>query len=171
VKPGETAVVAVLIQPPLHPGTPLEQTVANGTGGNGGILSQDGPTFICTSGWDWIPGIRDRDMGIWQKVTLAATGPVVVENPLMSLRTCRCRARTSADLTVEATVHNVTDAPQSGVLSGAFDGAIFPQMSRWRRANRSSSNLLPPTRRNFTSPTRDSGGRTVTASRNFTRCT
>ncbi|MGA2029283.1 MAG: sugar-binding domain-containing protein [Verrucomicrobiota bacterium] len=124
VKPGETAVVAVLIQPPLHPGTPLEQTVANGTGGNGGILSQDGPTFICTLGWDWIPGIRDRDMGIWQKVTLAATGPVVVENPLVTSHLPLPRTDV-ADLTVEATVHNVTDAPQSGVLSGAFDGRNF----------------------------------------------
>jgi beta-mannosidase len=124
VKPGETAVVAVLIQPPLHPGTPLEQTVANGTGGNGGILSQDGPTFICTLGWDWIPGIRDRDMGIWQKVTLAATGPVVVENPLVTSRLPLPRTDV-ADLTVEATVHNVTDAPQSGIFSGAFDGRNF----------------------------------------------
>ena len=124
VKPGETAVVAVLIQPPLHPGTPLEQTVANGTGGNGGILSQDGPTFICTLGWDWIPGIRDRDMGIWQKVTLAATGPVVVENPLVTSHLPLPRTDV-ADLTVEATVHNVTDAPQSGVFSGAFDGRNF----------------------------------------------
>jgi beta-mannosidase len=124
VKPGETAAVAVLIQPPPHPGTPLEQTVANGTGGNGGILSQDGPTFICTLGWDWIPGIRDRDMGIWQKVTLAASGPVVVENPLVTSHLPLPRTDV-ADLTVEATVHNVTGAPQTGVLKGAFEGGNF----------------------------------------------
>ena len=124
VKPGETATVAVLIQPPPHPGIPLEQTVANGTGGNGGILSQDGPTFICTLGWDWIPGIRDRDMGIWQKVTLAASGPVVVENPLVTSHLPLPRTDV-ADLTVEATVHNVTGAPQTGVLKGAFEGGNF----------------------------------------------
>jgi len=119
VKPGETATVAVLIQPPPHPGIPLEQTVANGTGGNGGILSQDGPTFICTLGCDWIPGIRYRDMGIWQNVTLAASGPVVVENPLVTSHLPLPRTDV-ADLTVEATVHNVTGAPQTGVLKGAF---------------------------------------------------
>jgi beta-galactosidase/beta-glucuronidase len=124
VNPGKKAVVAVLIQPPPHPGNPLEQTVANGTGPNGGILSQDGPTFICTLGWDWIPGIRDRDMGIWQKVTLAATGPVVVENPLVTAHLPLPRKDT-ANLTVEATVHNVTDAPQSGQLNGAFEGGNF----------------------------------------------
>jgi beta-mannosidase len=124
VKPGETAVVAVLIQPPPHPGTPLEQTVANGTGANGGILSQDGPTFICTLGWDWIPGIRDRDMGIWQKVTLSASGPVVVENPLVTSHLPLPRTDV-ANLTVEATVHNVTEAPQSGVFRAEFEGGTF----------------------------------------------
>jgi beta-mannosidase len=124
VRPSETAVVAVLIQPPPHPANPEEQTVAAGTGLNGGILSQDGPTFICTQGWDWIPGIRDRDMGIWQKVTLTASGPVVVENPLVTSHLPLPRTDT-ADLTVEATVHNVTDAPQSGTLQGSFEGGVF----------------------------------------------
>ena len=36
----------------------------------------DGPTFVATEGWDWIPGIRDRDTGIWQPVALTATSTV-----------------------------------------------------------------------------------------------
>ena len=75
VRTGETNVVAVRIMPPPHPGVPHEHTAKMGTGPNGGILSEDGATFLCTLGWDWIPAIRDRDMGIWQKVTLSATGP------------------------------------------------------------------------------------------------
>ena len=35
----------------------------------------DGPTFLSTIGWDWLPAVRDRDAGIWQKVYLSATGP------------------------------------------------------------------------------------------------
>jgi hypothetical protein len=124
VKPGETAVVAVLIQPPPHPGAPRDHTQASGTITNGGILSQDGPTFIDTQSWDWIPVIRDRDMGIWQKVTLSATGAVVIENPLVTSHLPLPRTDV-ADLTVEATLHNVTAAPQSGVFSGAFDGRNF----------------------------------------------
>jgi beta-mannosidase len=124
VQPGETAVLAVLIQPPPHPADPVEQTQAAGTGPNGGVFSKDGPTFIATQGWDWIPGIRDRDMGVWQKVTLAASGPVVVENPLVVSDLPLPRTDT-ADLSVEATVRNATDAPQTGVLTGAFDGGGF----------------------------------------------
>jgi hypothetical protein len=124
VEPGKTAVVAVLIQPPPHPSTPLEQTQAAGTGGNGGLFSKDGPTFICTQGWDWIPGIRDRDMGIWQKVTLSASGAVVVENPLV-YSTVPLPRTDSADLSIETTVRNVSDAPQTGVLHGAYEGGNF----------------------------------------------
>src|SRR5262249_8351151 len=81
VRPGDTAVIAVLIKPPLIPGDPEEKTQVWGLGVNGGVMSKDGPTFISTQGWDWVPGIRDRDMGIWQKVTLSATGDVVIRDP------------------------------------------------------------------------------------------
>ena len=124
VRPGETAALAVLIQPPPHPANPEEQTQAAGTGGNGGVFSKDGPTFIAAQGWDWIPGIRDRDMGIWQKVTLSASGPVVVENPVVTSTLPLPRTDT-ADLAVETTVRNVTDAPQSGVLRGVAEGIDF----------------------------------------------
>ena len=73
-----------MISPQPHPGVPHEHTLANGMGHNGGITAIDGPTFLCTIGWDWIPAIRDRDAGIWQKVYLSATGPVVVKNPLVT---------------------------------------------------------------------------------------
>ena len=104
-QPGTTATVAVLIQPPPHPADPLEQTVALGLGPNGGILSKDGPTFICTQGWDWIPGIRDRDMGIWQKVTLSSTGPVVLQDPYVVSHVPLPRTD-SADVFIEATLKN-----------------------------------------------------------------
>ncbi len=125
VSPGQTAVVAVLIHPPLIPhDNPPEQTQANGTGGNGGVHSQDGAAFISSQGWDWIPAIRDRDMGIWQKVTLSATGAVVIEDPLVTSRLPLPRTD-SADLAVETTLRNVTDATQSGVLRGTFEGRAF----------------------------------------------
>jgi len=72
--PGKEAVLAVLVSPQPHPGNPHEHTLANGMGPNGGVSAMDGPTFLYAMGWDWIPAIRDRDTGIWQKVFLSATG-------------------------------------------------------------------------------------------------
>jgi beta-mannosidase len=124
VKPGETAAVAVEIMPPLTPGDPLEQTVANGLGPNGGVLTADGPTFTCSIGWDWMPAIRDRNIGIWQKVTLSASGPVVLKDPMVTSDLPLPKTN-SADLTIETTVQNVTDQAQSGELRGEFGGITF----------------------------------------------
>ena len=73
LKPGQTNVLAVRISPPPHPGIPQEQSILGGPGENGGFQALDGPTFVATEGWDWIPGVRDRNSGIWQPVTLRIT--------------------------------------------------------------------------------------------------
>lgn len=62
-------VLAVRILPPDNPGIPQEQNSVS-HGGNGGVLCLDGPTFISSEGWDWVPGIRDRNMGLWQDVEI-----------------------------------------------------------------------------------------------------
>jgi beta-mannosidase len=121
VEPGQAAAVAVRILPPLHPGTHPDKTLAAGTGPNGGELSSDGPTFVCSIGWDWMPTIRDRNMGIWQKVTLSATGPVVIVPP--PFVTSQLPRPDAADLTLETTLRNVTDRAQTGTLRGCI-GAI-----------------------------------------------
>ena len=127
VTPGRSSGLAVQILPPPHPGKPIEQTIAAGVGPNGGETAKDGPTFLCAMGWDWIPGVRDRDMGIWQGVTLFATGPITVSDPLVS-STLPLPRTDSADLTVTATVKNVTDKPQAGVLTGkAASSVVFQQ--------------------------------------------
>lgn len=126
VVPGQASALAVQILPPPHPGVPQEQTIAAGVGKNGGETARDGPTFLCTMGWDWIPGVRDRDMGLWQGVTLFATGPVTVSDPLVS-STLPLPRTDSADLSVTATVHNLTTTRQLGVLTGRADGIVFRQ--------------------------------------------
>jgi len=79
LKRGCANALAVRISPPPHPGIPHEESLAAGAGApNGGSLCLDGPTFFCTEGWDWIPGIRDRCAGIWQDLVLHAGGPVVL---------------------------------------------------------------------------------------------
>jgi beta-mannosidase len=124
VTPGQPSAVAILIKPPLIPADPPEQTQQWGLGLNGGVMSKDGPTFICTQGWDWIPAIRDRDMGIWQKVALSATGPVILRDPYVVTDLPLPRTD-SADVSIEVTVRNVTSAPQTGVVTGTLGDVAF----------------------------------------------
>jgi hypothetical protein len=126
VKPGKQAVVAVLVSPQPHPGTPHEHTLHDGTGKNGGETAIDGPTFLSTIGWDWIPAIRDRDTGIWQKVFLSATGPVLVKDPLVTTDLPLPKTD-SSDIAIQTTVENVSDKPEMGVLTGSIEEISFEQ--------------------------------------------
>ena len=126
VKPGQKAVLAVLVSPQPHPGTSHEHILRTGMGPNGGESAIDGPTFLCTIGWDWIPAIRDRDTGIWQKVYLSASGPVLVKEPLVTTDLPLPKTD-SSDIAVQATVENVTDQPQKGVLKGSIENISFEQ--------------------------------------------
>jgi hypothetical protein len=122
--PGKPSVLAVEIFPEPHPGIPLEQTIANGVGHNGGETARDGPTFLCSIGWDWIPGIRDRNMGLWQGVSLSATGPVTLKDTYVTSDLPLPRTD-SADLTVQTTLRNVGGKPQAGLLIGTFGQTTF----------------------------------------------
>lgn len=126
VSPGKLAALAVLVTPQPNPGISHEHTIQNGLGLNGGITAIDGPTFLCSIGWDWIPAIRDRNTGIWQKVFLSATGPVLVKNPLVT-SDLKLPDLTKADVSIQTTVENVTNQSQTGVLKGNFDGISFQQ--------------------------------------------
>ena len=124
VRPGKSAVVAVLITPQPHPGIPHEHTIRAGMGQNGGVTAIDGPTFLSTIGWDWIPAIRDRDSGIWQKVFLSATGPVLLKDPLVTTDLPLPRTD-SADISVIATLENISDKPVKGTIEGKIETITF----------------------------------------------
>jgi hypothetical protein len=126
VKPGKKAVLAVLVSPQPHPGDPHEHTIRNGMGLNGGITAIDGPTFLSTIGWDWLPAIRDRNSGIWQKVFISATGPVVIKDPLVTTDLPLPKTD-SADVAVQARVENIGDTAQKGVLKGSLGDVSFEQ--------------------------------------------
>ncbi len=129
VKPGEKAALAVFIKPPPHPGDPWEKTVANQRGPNGGgtsgQLGRDGPTFVASLGWDWVPGIRDRQIGIWQQVTLSTSGPVLVQNPYITTDLPQLPSTATAEVSIEATVQNISDVPQTGIFTGQLDNTTF----------------------------------------------
>ncbi|HEY4109636.1 glycoside hydrolase family 2 protein [Puia sp.] len=82
---GEENALAVKIYPldvPGEPATPqlkaLEDFYENG--GPTGDIGKN-VTMLSSVGWDWIPAVRDRNIGIWQPVYLRTTGAVVISRP------------------------------------------------------------------------------------------
>ncbi len=62
------------------------QGLAEGPWNNGGRLGLDSPTFHSAVGWDWIPTVRGRDIGLYNDVVLRFEGPVALEDPWMETR-------------------------------------------------------------------------------------
>jgi len=120
MKPGQTNVIAVRISPPPHPGIPHEQSIKGGPGENGGIMCLDGPTFVATEGWDWVPAIRDRDSGLWQKVVLTATGAVKIGDAQV-VTSLPLPDTSKADVEITVPLENGGDAAVSGTLTASFD--------------------------------------------------
>jgi hypothetical protein len=75
--------LAVLIQCNRTPGLVTTQGLAEGPLPNGGELGQDNPTIHAAVGWDWLPTIRGRDIGIYNDVTVTYGGAVQMENAWM----------------------------------------------------------------------------------------
>jgi hypothetical protein len=115
-------VLLVHVDPPFHPGIPQEQSVLGGPGQNGGMMALDGPTFFDTEGWDWIPAIRDRDTGIWQKVTLHATGSVHIGDPQVITTLPNLPSRNLADVTIKVPLNNDSNTSVHATVSASFEG-------------------------------------------------
>lgn len=118
---GKKNVLAVHIYPPPNPGIPHEQSRIAGMGPNGGQLALDGPTFISSEGWDWVPGIRDRNIGIWQGVHLRYTGSVTIADPQV-VCDLPLPDTTHALITIKAMVKNNTEKQQSVQIKGTIGG-------------------------------------------------
>jgi hypothetical protein len=121
LRPGESNAIAVRVAPPPHPGIPHEQSIAAGPGNNGGAMAIDGPTFIASEGWDWIPGIRDRDTGIWQDVEIRATGALRLGDPHVVSHLPLPRTDT-ADIAIVVPVDNTRATAVPGRVVARFDG-------------------------------------------------
>lgn len=127
-------ILAVFIHPPYNPGIPHEQTMLAGQGLNGGQLSLDGPTFIASMGWDWIPGIRDRNIGIWQDVRIMTGRDVKIGDPHVITSLPNLPDTTLADIKILVPIKNLTKSSTGGNISIKFDG-INISMSYTLNAN------------------------------------
>jgi hypothetical protein len=121
VVPGAN-VLAVKVSPPPHPGIAHEESLTAGVGENGGMMALDGPTFIAAEGWDWIPSVRDRNTGIWQDVTLRATGQARIGDAQV-VTTLPKADNSQADVELTVPVENLGDKAIPVTVVARFDGA------------------------------------------------
>lgn len=114
-------VLAVKVSPPPHPGLAHEESLTAGVGENGGMMALDGPTFVASEGWDWIPSVRDRNTGLWQDVVLTASGPARLGDPHV-VTTLPKADNSQADVEINAPIDNLDDRPVAAVVTARFDG-------------------------------------------------
>ena len=96
------------------------------SGGNGGIIGADNPTMHASIGWDWLPTVRGRNIGIYDEVYIRYTGDVCVEDPFVRTE-LPLPDTTSANVIAQATLVNHSDKPVKGVLKGSFGELTFEQ--------------------------------------------
>jgi hypothetical protein len=123
--PSGKNVLAVRVIKNENPGFPTEQN-RNSTDANGGELGADNPTFHASIGWDWIPTIRGRNTGIWNNVYLSASGPVTIENPLVTSK-LPLPDTSAANINIQVTLNNNSHQKVNGVLHGGFGNTAFQQ--------------------------------------------
>ncbi|HEU5138064.1 MAG TPA: LamG-like jellyroll fold domain-containing protein [Steroidobacteraceae bacterium] len=121
VAPGKRNAIAVRVSPPPHPGIPHEESIAAGPGENGGWVALDGPTFAAAEGWDWIPGIRDRNTGIWQDVELTASGRVRLLDPQV-ITQLPLPKTDSAEVSILVPVDSSHREPVEVTVDASFEG-------------------------------------------------
>jgi exo-1,4-beta-D-glucosaminidase len=120
--------LAVKIHQMDHPGTPETQLDPLGRDRKyhkEGMKDVGLPMFI---GYDCMPTVPDRNMGLWQAVYLELGGPVTIRDPFVVTRLPLPRTD-SARLTVTAELVNATATAQQGLLRGTIEetGGRFEQ--------------------------------------------
>lgn len=161
INAGNTNVLAVKIYPLDYPGLPsTPQLKALGDFfANGGPTGDIGKnvTMLCSVGWDWMPAVRDRNMGIWQPVYLRTSGQVTIQNPHIKTDLINLPDTNVAKLSLDLSLNNFSDAAQNGKLKITispenFKGnSITVEQSISINANSSSEvNLTPENIKQFT---------------------
>jgi len=123
VRPGEINCVAVLVRRVAHPGAPRHKRLDHQYE-NGGVLGLDSPTFVSSIGWNWLPTIRGRNVGIYDEVRLEATGDVSLVDPWVTT-TLPLPDTTRAYLTVRTEVTNHANRPEQIELVGQIGDIHF----------------------------------------------
>jgi hypothetical protein len=121
IKAGSDNVLAVKIYPLDYPGLPAsEQLKALGdffeNGGPTGDIGKN-VTMLCSVGWDWIPPVRDRNMGIWLPVYLRTSGGVTIADPKLVTSLPNLPDTTIAKISFNLKLHNHSKIDENGKLT------------------------------------------------------
>ena len=122
IKPGADNVLAVKIYPLDYPGLPsTEQLKALGdfyqNGGPTGDIGKN-VTMLCSVGWDWIPPVRDRNIGIWLPVYLRTSGGVTIADPKLVTELPKLPDTTIARLSLNLKLLNHNQSDENGKIDG-----------------------------------------------------
>ncbi len=119
--------LAVIVYPPDPVGNPN-----GGQAGDGTIAKNVAHQYV--AGWDWIQPIRDRNTGIWDKVTIEKTKQVNLKNPHVVTLVPGVRKpngpQQPATIRVSAELENPTSKKIDGVLRYTLDGQTVTQKVR-----------------------------------------
>jgi beta-galactosidase/beta-glucuronidase len=129
IKAGNQNVLAVKIYPLDYPGLPdQEQLKALGpfflNGGPTGDIGKN-VTMLCSVGWDWMPPVRDRNIGIWQPVFLRTTGAVTIGHPQLKTDLPNLPNTNVAKLSLNLMLNNHGTVVQNGKLKVSISPENF----------------------------------------------
>ncbi len=120
IKAGEDNVLAVKIYPLDYPGLPSKEQLKalDDFYENGGPTGDIGKnvTMLCSVGWDWMPPVRDRNMGIWQPVFLRTSGDVTLSLPRIRTELPNLPDTTIAKFSLSVTLSNHAVQNKNGKL-------------------------------------------------------
>lgn len=117
---GKETVIAVKVSPPPNPGIPSEHTMGTTSGPCGGESCMDAASFSSSQGWDWQSGIRDRNSGIWNRVYLASSGDVILEDPYVKTDLPNLPKLDLATVAIDVPVRNATEYKKKAKVKIAF---------------------------------------------------
>ncbi|MFF3752563.1 discoidin domain-containing protein [Streptomyces sp. NPDC002018] len=116
--------LAVRISPMPFPGSPADKGPEGLAWVDAGAttMNRNSPTYLASSGWDWMPAVRDRAAGIWNHVRLRSTGAAVLGDPRVDTELPDLPDTRTAELTVVVPVRNAAGSDKRVTVTASFGG-------------------------------------------------
>ena len=94
---------------------------------NGGPTGDIGKniTMLCSVGWDWLPEVHDRNMGIWLPVYLRTTGKVIIQQPHLVTELPNLPDTGLAKLSLSLVLNNKGNTTSTGSLKITISPETF----------------------------------------------